>query len=51
MLDSLGRKREALAMMESIVARNPEDYQALNYVGYSLAEQGKDCLLYTSRCV
>ena len=41
-LDSLGRKREALAMMESIVARNPEDYQALNYVGYSLAEQGKD---------
>ena len=41
-LDSLGRKREALAVMESIVARNPEDYQALNYVGYSLAEQGKD---------
>ena len=40
--DSLGRKREALAVMESIVARNPEDYQALNYVGYSLAEQGKD---------
>lgn len=37
-LDSLGRKREALAVMESIVARNPEDYQALNYVGYSLAE-------------
>lgn len=41
-LDSLGRKRDALAVMESIVARNPEDYQALNYVGYSLAEQGKD---------
>lgn len=41
-LDSLGRKREALAVMEEIIARSPEDYQALNYVGYSLAEQGKE---------
>ena len=41
-LDSLGRKRDALAVMEEIIARSPEDYQALNYVGYSLAEQGKD---------
>lgn len=42
MLDSPGRKREALAVMESIVARNPEGYQALNYMDYLLAEQGKD---------
>ena len=41
-LDSLGRKREALAVMEDIIARSPDDYQALNYVGYALAEQGKD---------
>lgn len=41
-LDSLGRKREALAMVESIVARNPEDYQTLNYMGCSLAERSRD---------
>ena len=28
--------------LDQYFARNPEDYQALNYVGYSLAEQGKD---------
>ena len=41
-LDSLGRKREALAVMETIIARSPKDFQALNYVGYALAEQGKE---------
>lgn len=41
-LDSLGRRREAFAAMEAIIARNPKDYQALNYVGYALAEQGRD---------
>lgn len=41
-LDYLGRKRDAFRVMEEIIARNPEDYQALNYVGYALAEQGKD---------
>ncbi len=41
-LDSLGHKKEAFAAMEGIIARNPRDYQALNYVGYALAEQGKE---------
>ncbi|HIW78915.1 MAG TPA: tetratricopeptide repeat protein, partial [Candidatus Bilophila faecipullorum] len=41
-LDYLGRKRDAFKVMEEIIVRNPEDYQALNYVGYALAEQGKD---------
>src|SRR5690606_8399775 len=35
-----GRTGEALAYMEQVLARNPDHPGALNYVGYSLAEQG-----------
>ena len=41
-LDSLGKRDEAMKVMQGIVASHPEHYQALNYVGYSLAVQGKD---------
>lgn len=42
LLDSLGKRDEAMKVMQGIVASHPEHYQALNYVGYSLAVQGKD---------
>lgn len=41
-LDQAGRKAEAFSLMEQLIAENAEYYQALNYVGYSLAEQKKD---------
>ncbi|MDL2291225.1 tetratricopeptide repeat protein [Desulfovibrio sp. OttesenSCG-928-F20] len=37
-----GKDDEALKTMELIITVNPENYQALNYVGYSLAETGKE---------
>jgi tetratricopeptide (TPR) repeat protein len=37
-----GRAPEALAYMEQVLARNPNHAGALNYVGYSKAEQGAD---------
>ena len=42
LLDSLGKRDEAMKVMQGIIASHPEHYQALNYVGYSLAVQGKD---------
>ena len=41
-LDIMGRKSDALAHMEAMLERFPENAQALNYVGYSLAEQNRD---------
>lgn len=41
-LDALGRKSEAFSVMEEVVARNPDMVQALNYVGYTLAEQNRE---------
>ena len=41
-LDQLGRKDEAVRIMEGLIAENPDYYQALNYIGYSLAEQRRD---------
>lgn len=38
-LDELNKKDEAMAVMEQIIAANPKHYQALNYVGYTLAEK------------
>lgn len=40
--DETGQKDKALQSMESLIKLNPEHYQALNYIGYTLAEQGKD---------
>ncbi|MDL2266421.1 tetratricopeptide repeat protein [Desulfovibrio sp. OttesenSCG-928-G15] len=41
-LDEFGKKKEAMATMERLIKVNPKNYQALNYVGYSLAEQNTD---------
>jgi Flp pilus assembly protein TadD len=41
-LDERGMKDEAFTMMEQVIAEHPRHAQALNYVGYTLAEQGRD---------
>jgi tetratricopeptide (TPR) repeat protein len=40
--DEVGKKDEAMKTMERILMLNPSNYQALNYVGYTLADAGKD---------
>lgn len=42
LLDSLGRRDEAMKVMQKLINEHPDHYQALNYVGYTLAVQGKD---------
>jgi len=37
-----GRTEESLRYMNDVLARNPDHPGALNYVGYTLAEQGRD---------
>ncbi len=41
-LDETGDKKGALNVMEDIVKSNPNHYQALNYIGYTLAEENRD---------
>jgi tetratricopeptide (TPR) repeat protein len=41
-LEKLKRRDEAKAVMERIVAKDPANPEALNYLGYSLAEEGRD---------
>ncbi|WP_319470123.1 tetratricopeptide repeat protein [uncultured Pseudodesulfovibrio sp.] len=38
----MGRRDEGLAIMEGILQRHPDHVNALNYVGYTLAEEGRD---------
>ena len=38
----LGRRDEGLALMETIVRAHPDHANALNYVGYTLAEEGRE---------
>ena len=40
--DEAGKKSEAMQTMERILLISPNNYQALNYVGYTLAEEDKD---------
>ncbi|MDD3311401.1 tetratricopeptide repeat protein, partial [Pseudodesulfovibrio sp.] len=42
LLDRTGRRAEGLEMMEQVVRSHPDDANALNYVGYTLAEEGRD---------
>lgn len=42
LLDETGNKKAAMEAMEAIIARNPDYYQALNYVGYTLAENSQN---------
>ena len=40
--DTLGQREEALRVMETIITKHPRHARALNYIGYSLAEDNKD---------
>lgn len=39
---SMGNQTRALEIMEEIISNDPEYFKALNFVGYTLAEMGKD---------
>lgn len=38
----MGDKKRALEIMEQVISDDPEYFKALNFVGYTLAEMGKD---------
>jgi len=40
--DRMGQHDQALATMEQVIAGDPDHADALNFLGYSLAEQGRD---------
>lgn len=40
--DTRGEKQKALEFMEQVILADTDHYRALNYVGYTLAEQGRD---------
>ena len=42
LLDENGKKDEAFAVMDNILKIQPDNHQALNYVGYTLAERNED---------
>lgn len=42
LLDEAGQKKEALEVMENLAKTQPDNYQALNYIGYTLAEENRD---------
>ena len=41
-LEQAGRQAEAMAVMEDIIRIDPHHAQALNYVGYTLADENRD---------
>ncbi len=41
-LEENGQRQEAVTLMEAIILREPNHYQALNYVGYTLVEENRD---------
>ncbi|MDR0339444.1 MAG: tetratricopeptide repeat protein [Desulfovibrio sp.] len=40
--DQIDKKGAAMKTMERLIALNPRNHQALNYIGYSLADAGKE---------
>lgn len=40
LLDKIGKRTESIERMKTVLALNPKDAQALNYLGYSYAEMG-----------
>ncbi len=40
--DESGQKEAAVKVMESIIAKDANHYQAMNYVGYTLVEENRD---------
>jgi len=49
--DETGDKKAAFKTMEQLIALHPDNYQALNYVGYTLAEENRDLDRATSLLV
>ena len=41
-LDESGDKQAAMQLMEKIIEREPDNFQALNYVGYTLADGNRE---------
>lgn len=41
-LDRLGERTTAIGIMQRIVDKNPDHADALNYIGYTLAEEGRE---------
>lgn len=42
LLDESGDKKEAFKVMEHILTLHPDNHQALNYVGYTLADENRE---------
>ncbi|MDR2745325.1 MAG: tetratricopeptide repeat protein [Desulfovibrio sp.] len=42
LLDETGDKKDAFRVMETILESHPDNFQALNYVGYTLTEENHD---------
>ena len=42
LLETKGRRAEGLALMETVVRNHPDHSNALNYVGYTLAEENRE---------
>jgi len=42
LVDRAGDRKAAIAIMKRIVAKNPDHADALNYIGYSMVEEGHD---------
>ena len=40
--EAVGRRAEGLALMENVLRTHPDHSNGLNYVGYTLAEEGRD---------
>ncbi len=40
LLDKMGKKNEAIEVMRKILATDPKNANALNYIGYTYADQG-----------
>jgi len=52
--DVLGKRAESIERMKKVIAVNPRDAQALNFIGYSYAEMGinlEEALTYLKRAV
>lgn len=41
-LDEANKRAEAFQIMEKVIEKNPQHANALNYVGYTLAEEGRE---------
>jgi len=42
LVDRTGDRKAAVVIMKRIVAKNPDHADALNYIGYSMVEEGRD---------